>query len=184
MAYRVLRHEKGLPESRLDAAGYLGDEHKGYLAGIERQMTEWGLGSEFRYHGAVDRAQKIDFLRSLDVLSVPGPYPDPKGTYLLEAMAAGTPVVQPRRGAYVETIERTGGGLLVEPTTDALADGLLTLARQPDLARTLGRRGAGGVGEHYSVAREAERVLEVYGHVVGTWERGNVGTWERGNVGT
>ena len=89
------------------------------------------------------------------MLSVPGPYPDPKGTYLLEAMAAGTPVVQPRRGAYAETIERTGGGLLVEPTTDALADGLLTLARHPDLARTAGparRRGRRG-----STTRSRER---------------------------
>jgi glycosyltransferase involved in cell wall biosynthesis len=165
-AYRVLRHSKGLPKSRLEAAGYLGNEHRSYLAGVERQMREWGLGDEFRYHGAVDRAQKIEFLRGLDVLSVPGPYPDPKGTYLLEAMAAGTPVVQPRRGAYVETIERTGGGLLVEPTTDALAEGLQTLARQPALARTLGRRGADGVRAHYSVAREADRVLEVFGQVV------------------
>jgi glycosyltransferase involved in cell wall biosynthesis len=165
-AYRVLRHDKGLPKARLEAAGYLGNEHKSYLTGVERQMREWGLGDEFRYHGAVDRTQKIEFLRGLDVLSVPGPYPDPKGTYLLEAMAAGTPVVQPRRGAYIETIERTGGGLLVEPTTDALAHGLLTLARQPDLARTLGRRGAEGVQGHYSVAREADRVLEVFGQVV------------------
>ncbi len=165
-AYRVLRHDKGLPESRLEAAGYLGAEHRAYLAGVERQMREWGLGGEFQYHGAVDRAQKIAFLRSLDVLSVPGPYPDPKGTYLLEAMAAGTPVVQPRRGACPEIIERTGGGLLVEPTTDALAEGLLTLARQPDLARTLGQRGMAGVAEHYSVAREADRVLAVFGKVV------------------
>ena len=111
-------------------------------------MREWGLGDEFRYRGAVDRVQKIAFLRDLDVLSVPGPYPDPKGTYLLEAMAAGTPVVQPRRGAFAETIERTGGGLLVEPTTEALAEGLLTIARHPDLgarhgpARRRRRRGA------------------------------------------
>ncbi len=166
-AYRVLRREKGLPEARLEVAGYLGDEHKGYLAGVERQLHEWGLGSEFHYHGAVDRVQKIDFLRSLSVLSVPGPYPDPKGTYLLEAMAAGTPVVQPRRGAYTEIIERTGGGLLVEPTTDALAEGLFTLAQHPDLARGMGRRGAEGVAAHYSVAREADRVLEVFGGVAG-----------------
>jgi glycosyltransferase involved in cell wall biosynthesis len=165
-AYRVARQEKGLPPSRLEAAGYLGPEHAGYLQGVERQMREWGLGGEFQYHGAVDREQKIAFLQGLDVLSVPGPYPDPKGTYLLEAMAAGTPVVQPRRGAYVETIERTGGGLLVDPTTDALADGLLTLWREPDLAGTLGARGAAGVREHYSVAREADRVLEVYRRIV------------------
>jgi glycosyltransferase involved in cell wall biosynthesis len=165
-AYRMLRHDKGLPESRLEAAGYLGAEHKDYLAGVERKMREWGLAGEFRYHGAVDRTQKITFLRSLDVLSVPGPYPDPKGTYLLEAMAAGTPVVQPRLGAYGEIIERTGGGLVVEPTTDSLAEGLLALARQPDLARTLGRRGAEGVAAHYSVAREADRALEVFERVV------------------
>jgi glycosyltransferase involved in cell wall biosynthesis len=165
-AYRVARHEKGLPPSRLGAAGYLGAEHAGYLQGVERQMREWGLGGEFQYHGAVDRDQKIAFLQSLDVLSVPGPYPDPKGTYLLEAMAAGTPVVQPRRGAYVEIMERTGGGLLVDGTTDALADGLLKLWREPELARTLGARGAAGVREHYSVAREADHVLDVYRKIV------------------
>ena len=129
-------------------------------------MRDWGLGDEFRYHGAVDRAQKIEFLRGLDVLSVPGPYPDPKGTYLLEAMAAGTPVVQPRRGAYVETIERTGGGLLVEPTTDALAEGLLTLARQPGLARGWAGAAPRASRRHYTVAREADRVLEVFDQVV------------------
>jgi glycosyltransferase involved in cell wall biosynthesis len=167
-AYRVARQEKGLPPSRLEAAGYLGAEHAGYLQGVERQMREWGLGGEFQYHGALDREQKIAFLQSLDVLSVPGPYPDPKGTYLLEAMAAGTPVVQPRRGAFPEIVERTGGGLLVDPTTEALADGLLKLWQEPDLARALGARGAAGVREHYSVAREADRVVEVYERVVGT----------------
>ena len=163
--YRVLRQEKGLPPSRLEAAGYLGAEHQEYLLRVERQLRERGLASEFRYHGTVDREQKIAFLRSLDVLSVPGPYPDPKGTYLLEAMATGTPVVQPRRGAYIETIGRTGGGLLVEPTIDALAEGILTLWKDPDRARELGRSGQQAVGAHYSVAREADRILEVFDHL-------------------
>jgi glycosyltransferase involved in cell wall biosynthesis len=164
-AYRLMRHEKGLPASRLEAAGYLGAEHRDYLATVERCLKEWGLADEFRYHGAVDRDQKIAFLRSVDVLSVPGPYPDPKGRYLLEAMAAGTPVVQPRRGAYVETIDRTGGGLLVDGSADALADGLMRLARDPGEARALGERGQAAVGRHYSVAGEADRVLEVYARV-------------------
>jgi glycosyltransferase involved in cell wall biosynthesis len=164
-AYRVMRHDKGLPPSRLEVAGYLGAEHRSYLARVEQAMRDWGLGGELRYHGAVDREQKIAFLRSIDVLSVPGPYPDPKGTYLLEAMASGTPVVQPRRGAYVEIVERTGGGLLVEPAAEALAEGLLTLANAPEMARTLGERGQRGVEKHYSVARAADRVLEVYQQV-------------------
>ena len=51
---------------------------------------------------------KIAFLQSLDVLSVPATYAEPKGIFLLEAMATGVPVVQPRRGAFPEIIETNG----------------------------------------------------------------------------
>ena len=46
-------------------------------------------------------------------MSVPATYDEPKGVSLLEAMACGVPVVQPRRGAFTEIVEKTGGGLLV-----------------------------------------------------------------------
>ena len=81
-------------------AGYLAPEHKNYLGEIEQAMKDAGLGAEFNYHGVVDREEKISFLRKLDVLSVPATYDEPKGIFLLEAMACGVPVVQPRRGAF------------------------------------------------------------------------------------
>ncbi len=147
----------------LEVAGYLGPEHRDYLRGVERTLQDAGFGAEIHYHGVLDRAQKLDFLRSLDVLSVPGTYDEPKGIFLLEAMASGIPVVQPRRGAFPELLRRTGGGLLVEPGDPAaLAEGILTLYKDRDLARELGRRGAEGVREHYSAARMADRALEVY----------------------
>ena len=86
-----------------------------YLAGIERQMADWGLSAHFRYHGELDRGAKLAYLRELSVLSVPGAYADPKGLFLLEAMASGVPIVQPRRGAATEIVETTGGGILVAP---------------------------------------------------------------------
>ena len=52
----------------------------------------------------------------LDVLSVPTVYTEPKGMFLLEAMAVGVPVVQPRKGAFPEIVAKTGGGLIVERT--------------------------------------------------------------------
>ena len=165
-AYRLLRRERGVPAARLEVAGYLSAEHRPYLARIEREMAAAGLGDELTYHGALDREQKIRFLRSLDVLSVPGPFPDPKGMYLLEAMAAGVPVVQPRRGAFPEVIGRTGGGLLVEPSTEALADGLLRLYSDPTLARELGARGSEGVRRHYTIQASTERLLDVYARIV------------------
>jgi glycosyltransferase involved in cell wall biosynthesis len=166
-AYRILRRERGLAESRLVAAGYMAPEHAGFLAGIETRLREWGLHDEFRYHGVPDRVGKIAFLQGLDALSVPSPYAEPKGLYLLEALANGIPCVQPRHGAFPEVLERTGGGLLFEPNdVSSLADRLLALASDRDAARALGRRGAEGVRRHHSVARMADRALEVYGSIV------------------
>ncbi len=163
-AYRHLRAREDFPAARLEVAGYLDAEHKGYLDGITRQMKEWGLEGEFHYRGVLDRQEKIDFLRRLDVLSVPATYDEPKGIFLLEAMACGVPVVQPRRGAFTEIVETTKGGLLVEADNpESLASGIFELYQNPQLAETLGAGGFRGVREHYSVARMADGALEVYG---------------------
>jgi glycosyltransferase involved in cell wall biosynthesis len=171
-AYRILRQELGLPPSRLKAAGYLAPEHRPYLRDVEARLGSWGLGDEFRYEGELDRAGKIAFLRGLDMLSVPSPYAEPKGLYLLEAMANAVPWVQPRHGAFVEIHEKTGGGLLFEPNDAAdLARKILELHSRPEQAAELGHRGATGVREHYSVSRMAERALEVFAGVLNTAPR-------------
>ncbi|HEV8367400.1 MAG TPA: glycosyltransferase family 4 protein [Pyrinomonadaceae bacterium] len=162
-AYRRVRKSGQLTEARLEVAGYLAPEHRRYLEAIVRELKECGLGEEFTYHGVLNREQKISFLQSLDLLSVPATYDEPKGIFLLEAMACGVPVVQPRRGGFTEIIERTGGGLLVEPdNVDSLAAGILKVARDPELSEQLSDNGFAKVREHYSVARMADSALEVY----------------------
>ena len=167
-AYKELRTKGVIPEARLEAAGYMAPEHARYLSEIEAGLKAAGLGGEFRYHGTVDREQKIDFLRSLDVLSVPATYDEPKGIFLLEAMACGVPVVQPRRGGFTEVVEKTGGGLLVEPdSVEALVEGIATIFREPELGERLGKSGFDKVREHYTVSLMADRALEVYEEIVG-----------------
>src|SRR5262249_12886490 len=147
----------------LEAAGYLAPEHRGYLHGVEKQMKDAGLANEFRYRGELDRARKIEFLRDLDVMSVPCTYDEPKGLSVLEAMANGVPVVEPRRGALPEILARTGGGILVEPdNAGSLAHGIYALWNDREHLAELGRHGAAGVREHYTVARMAARAVEVY----------------------
>ncbi|MGH9967296.1 MAG: glycosyltransferase family 4 protein [Pyrinomonadaceae bacterium] len=166
-AYRQMRADGRLAEARLEVAGYIAPEHKSYLSDIEGQMKNAGLASEFNYRGVLDREQKISFLRKLDVLSVPATYNEPKGIFLLEAMACGVPVVQPDRGAFSEVVQKTGGGLLVQPDdAESLATGILKIYREPALAKRLGQSGFQGVREHYSVARMADRALEVYEDLV------------------
>jgi glycosyltransferase involved in cell wall biosynthesis len=125
-----------------------------------------GLGGEFHYRGVLDREAKIEFLKGLDVMSVPATYDEPKGMSLLEAMAAGVPVVQPRRGSFGEIVERTGGGLLVEGfDAESLASGFLTLIESPSLAAELGKKAFAGVREHYGVSNMARRAIEAYSSV-------------------
>jgi glycosyltransferase involved in cell wall biosynthesis len=160
-AYRLLRKE--LPAARLEVAGYMAPDCKSYLADVEQYLAGLGFAGEFRYHGVIDRADKIAFLRKLDVMSLPATYDEPKGVSLLEAMACGVPLVQPRRGSFTEIVESTGGGLLVRPDDpDALAGGLLKIANDKKLAAELGANGFRGVREHYSAAHMADRLLDAY----------------------
>jgi glycosyltransferase involved in cell wall biosynthesis len=166
-AYRILRRDRGLPPARLLAAGYLAPEHRRYLADVESRLVDWGLRDEFEYRGALGRAEKIRFLQELDVLSVPSEYVEPKGIYLLEAMANGVPVVQPNHGAFPEMLERTGGGRLFEPADlGSLADRIMELHADPALRAELGRRGAEGVRRHHGARQMAERTAAVFASVL------------------
>ena len=162
-AYRLLRKERGLPPSRLEVAGYLGGDQREYLDRVELMLRQAGLHTEYRYHGELDRVQKVAFFKQIDVFSMPTPYREPKGFSVLEAMASGVPVVQPRHGAFPEVIEKTGGGLLVNPDdVDSLAEGIWQLWQDREERERLGHQGAAGVREHYTISRMADGMVRVY----------------------
>lgn len=141
---------------QLRVAGYLPPEQQQWLAGLEAQYG-------FRYEGSPDREGKIRFLQEIDVLSVPSEYAEPKGLFVLEAMANGTPVVQPRCGAYLEIVNKTHGGILVEPQCASdLTMTLDALASNRAKIRELGRRAADGVRRLYNIERMARKTLDVY----------------------
>jgi glycosyltransferase involved in cell wall biosynthesis len=167
-AYARLRRRTPDVPMQLVAAGYLAAAHEPYLQGVRRTLESAGLGNEFSYRGTLDRSAKISFLRGLDVLSVPATYDEPKGMFLLEAMAAGVPVVQPRRGGFAEIVNQTGGGILVDPDDpEHLAEGLARLTHDAEWRETLAARAFAGVRLHYSIAKSADRLLEAYESVLG-----------------
>jgi glycosyltransferase involved in cell wall biosynthesis len=170
-AYRLLRQSGDLPEARLEVAGYMAPDAQPYLHRIEAELRKANLADEFHYRGVLDRAEKIAFLRRLDVMSMPATYDEPKGVSLLEAMACGVPVVQPRRGGFTEIVERTGGGLLVKPDDpEALAGGIREIYRNKQLASELSANGFRGVRQHYTAAHMADKLLSVFQSVTSVAE--------------
>jgi glycosyltransferase involved in cell wall biosynthesis len=153
----------GAGHVRLHVAGYLPPQHRRYLRDVERQLRGWGLAGDYHYAGEVTREQKIAFLAGLDVLAVGTTYPEPKGLYVLEALANGVPVVAPRHGAFPELLAETGGGVLVAPGDPAaLAAALAELLRNPGRRERLGRAGREAVHARYGDEAMAAATLALY----------------------
>ncbi len=161
-AFILLRKSPDVPSCKLRFSGWLGEHNKPYLNEIDKKLADAGLSSEVAHVESPALEDKIRFLRSIDVLSVPAPYREPKGLYVLEAMSQGVPVVQPRHGSFPELIERTGGGLLHNPNDPIdLANHLRRLLEDSALRRELGRNGQAAVQERFTATAMAQNTLTV-----------------------
>lgn len=162
-AFRILRQTPQTPPCRLRASGWLGENDRPYLHQVQQRLKEWGLAEHFDHVDSPDHASKVRFLQSLDVLSVPTVYREPKGLYVLEALANGVPVVQPRHGSFPELIEATGGGLLVRPEDpEDLARGLRQLLLDFPQRQELGLKGQAVVQQQFNADLMTQKTLEVY----------------------
>ncbi|MCX6995989.1 MAG: glycosyltransferase family 4 protein [Kiritimatiellaeota bacterium] len=163
-AFIQLKQGGRFPALRLRVAGAQTGTDERYVRLLQQKLAKHGALAQAEFLPNLDRRAKQEFLRSLTVFSVPATYGEAFGVYVLEAMASGVPVVQPRHGAFPELLEQTGGGILCEPGNPvALAAGLQELLLDPDRARRLGAAGCAVVRERYSVdamARQVEEVLE------------------------
>ena len=120
-----------------------------------------------------DYDTKLAFLRTLSVLSVPEKQPVAYGLYVLEALAAGVPVVQPASGVFPELLEMTGGGVLCEPNNAAaLASAMEPLLLEPDYARQLGKQGREAVFEKFNIEQTAEEMVRIYGKIAQQYASG------------
>ena len=161
-AFRIIRQTPGAPECRLRVSGWLGENSKPFF---EEQMAKLRADGLEKFVDHVDcpaHADKVAFLQSVDLLSVPTTYHEPKGLYILEALANGVPVVQPAHGSFPELIEATGGGELVTPDDPlALAGAVIRLLNDPERRRSLGECGRKAVNEIFTAEAMAQNTLNV-----------------------
>lgn len=162
-AFYTLAKEFGVDNLELHVAGYLGKKDKPYFEELVKQINDWGLQDSFVHYGEVTRTQKIDFLNRLHVFSVPTVYRESKGLSILEALANGVPVVQPKHGSFPEMIKATEGGILVDPeSADSVAEGIYTLFRDPSKRKQLGTNGKMSVHRDFSREKIAQQLMCVF----------------------
>jgi len=160
-AFLTLVRSGEFPNLRLIAGGYVSNAYKTYIDGIRHTIKANRLENHVQLFGTLDRSQKLNLFRQMDVFSVPAPYREPKGISILEALASGVPVVQPQHGSYPEWIHATQGGLMFRPHDTAdLADKLATLLRDVELRKRLGHQGRQAVFEKFSAEAMATATLD------------------------
>ena len=165
-AWTLLR--KTIPNLRLHLSGGSTGDDTEYLDGLRKRFAEEGVSGDVQFFDDLSPESRRSFLSTLTLLSVPAPHGVAFGTHLLEALAAGVPVVQPKLGSYPEILEG-GGGVLYEPNDAAtLARSLGELLADPGRRADLARKGRESVLKTFSLEAMAAKTLEVYHGVLKT----------------
>ncbi|MFT7485208.1 MAG: glycosyltransferase involved in cell wall biosynthesis [Candidatus Paceibacteria bacterium] len=161
-AFLKLRARGNVPAARLVVIGVQLSEDRKLVRELHKRCLATGAGDAVEFHANVSKDDKIKHLRSFSLLSVPAAYGESFGLYLLEAMACGVPVVQPRQAGFTEVLEATGGGVLYDPADE---EGLVTRLEEilldPERARKLGLAGRESVLQNFNATRMARDVAKV-----------------------
>jgi phosphatidylinositol alpha-mannosyltransferase len=157
-AHRILRRTGSGNRLLIVGSGPQEREARRYVATRGLQAVE--------FLGRVSDAEKAQLFRSVDVFASPATGGESFGIVLLEAMAAGAPIVASDIHGYKGVVRRDREGLLVRPhQPKELARAIARLLGNPDLRAAM--RAAGQErAEAFSWPRVAARVEEYYGFVI------------------
>jgi glycosyltransferase involved in cell wall biosynthesis len=137
----------------------------GRRAGEVQQLAE-SLGLAEAVHFLGPRRDVPDLLNAMDIFALPS-YSEGVSLALLEAMAAGLPVIVSRVGGLPEVVTDGDNGLLIPPRdAGALAAALERLLTDPAWARELGAKARRHVRERFSLDRLGREINEIYGELV------------------
>jgi glycosyltransferase involved in cell wall biosynthesis len=149
---------RALPRARLVLVGY--GEQEGDL---KSRAAGLGLDGAVTFAGERDSA---DVLSSFDLFVQPSLY-ESQGLALLEAMAAGIPVIASEVGGIGDVVFHEESGLLVPPARpETLAAAIVRLAEAPELALRLAREASRRVREHFTLETMIGAYARLYRELV------------------
>jgi phosphatidylinositol alpha-mannosyltransferase len=147
-----------LPNTRLVIAGGYDERQK---RAYQHWVDETGV-RDVVFVGFVPLETLPRYHHSCQVFCAPNTGNESQGIVLLEAMAAGLPVVASNIDGFAQVITHGVEGMLVRPKDgDALAAALIDVARDADLRATMSAKGSERA-QHYSWNNISRRVLSYY----------------------
>ena len=157
-----LRKQIGREGVKLRIAGAMTAGDLPLINELKGRIQEEGLEEDVEWLPNLSREEKITFLQSLTLFSVPVTYPEAFGLYVLEAIACGVPVVQPDMASFPEIIQTTGGGVCVEHNNPKeFAEAWDALLSDPERLKTMREQGRQNIETHYSAPQMSKHFLKL-----------------------
>jgi glycosyltransferase involved in cell wall biosynthesis len=147
-----------------------GNDEEGYLATVERLAAEAGVAARVLPLGPVHGADKAALLHGAAALVLPS-YSENFGNVVLEAMAAGCPVVVTPEVGLAATVAETGAGVVTDGEPALLGAALSRLLADPEARAAMGRRGSEAAARHFSWQAIAGRMELVYDAILAVHRR-------------
>jgi glycosyltransferase involved in cell wall biosynthesis len=162
-AFILLRQNPDMRNVKLMlTGGSTGDDHA-FLKNLHEKIDRAGLKEEVILHKDFENEGRHEFFSKVSLISVPVLEGEAFGMYLLEAMASGVPVVQPKLGAFPEIVGLSGGGVIYHPNQPAsLAETLTDLYLNQEKLKDLSERAREGIIKHFSIHDQASRMMRFY----------------------
>ena len=151
---RLIPAMKAIPGAVLAIAG---NDEEGLRPGLERLAQDGNAV----FLGPVHGQDKAALLHRTAALVLPS-RSENFGNVVLEAWAAGRPVVVTPEVGLAETVRETGAGIVAGDLEEALRE----ILADPDRREEMGRRGAAAVRERFGWGKVAREMEEVYERVV------------------
>jgi glycosyltransferase involved in cell wall biosynthesis len=142
-----------------------GPDNEGWGDKVRTWLSEAGLLGRTTFTGMLLGPEKLAVLRDADMFVLPS-YSENFGIAVIEAMAAGLPVIISDKVNIWREVQASGAGRVVPCDAGPLAEQILELLAQPELARQMGRNGRTLVQEHFQWPRIAQNLVAAYAQII------------------
>jgi glycosyltransferase involved in cell wall biosynthesis len=142
------------------------DDGNGYEYQVRCLVKKFGLESAVTFAGFLDGKDKMNALFESDIFILPS-YSENFGMSVVEAMAAGLPVVVTNKVAISSEISKWRSGIIIDCSAKSVYKGLKNLINMEDnIKNEMIKRGISMVKEYFDINMVADKVIELYKNVL------------------
>jgi glycosyltransferase involved in cell wall biosynthesis len=142
-----------------------GPDNEGWGGRVRTWLDEQGALDRTTFTGMLLGAEKLAVLRDASLFVLPS-YSENFGLAVIEAMAAGLPVIISDQVNIWREVQASGAGMVIPVDSGALADQILELLNEPETARRLGQQGRSLVQAQFEWPRIARSLAAAYTRII------------------